>query len=79
MKNLEEYLKTSPEEKKIQLLIGVFKSLEIPDEDIIGMLSMLETEENIDEMIRFLVHTPELTKEKIVKALIIVVRKDVVI
>ena len=38
------------------------------------MISMLKTEEMIDEMIRFLVNTPNLTKEKVVKALIIVTK-----
>ena len=75
MNDLEKYLSTSSEAKKIEMLMSVLIDLEISDEDIIGMLSMLETEENIDEMIRYMVHTPVLTQEKVVKALVLVTRK----
>lgn len=73
---LEEFLATSTEEKKIKFIMGILMDLEISDENIIGILSMLETEENFDEMIRYLVCTPTLTEEKVVKALILITRKS---
>ena len=62
------------EKDKIFFLIEEMQKVDISNEDIIGMISMLKTEEMIDEMIRFLVNTPNLTKEKVVKALIIVTK-----
>ena len=56
--------------------MSTLMDLEIPDENIIGMLSMLETEENFEEMIRYLIYTPKLTEEKVVKAIVLVVRKS---
>ena len=73
---LEEFLATSTEEKKIKFIMSILMDLEISDENIIGILSMLETEENFDEMIRHLICTPTLTEEKVVKALILVIRKS---
>ena len=63
------------EKDKLFFLIEEMEKVNISDEDIVGMLSMLDTEEMIDEMIRYLVNTPTLTKEKIVKALVIVTRE----
>ena len=62
------------EKDKIFFLIEEMQKVDISGEDTIGMISMLKTEEMIDEMIRFLVNTPNLTKEKVVKALIIVTK-----
>ena len=63
------------EKDKLFFLIEEMEKVNISDEDIVGMLSMLDTEEMIDEMIRYLVNTPTLTKEKIVNALVIVTRE----
>ena len=60
---------------KLIFLMGKMRQVNISKEDIIGMLSMLKTEEMIDEMIYYLVNNPDLTEEKVVKALIIVVRE----
>ena len=63
------------EKDKLIFLMEEMKKLNISGEDIIGMISMLETDEMIDEMIRYLVNTPNLTEEKVVKALILVMRE----
>lgn len=54
---------------KIFFLIEEMEKVNISKEDIIGMLSMIPEEEQIDEMIRFMVNTPNLTEEKVVRAL----------
>lgn len=66
---------TITKEDKITFLVEEMEKVNISSEDIIGMISMLETEDMVDEMIRFLINTPNLTEEKVVKALIIVVRE----
>lgn len=57
---------------KIFFLIEEMEKVNISKEDIIGMLSMIPEEEQIDEMIRFMVNTPNLTEEKVVRALALV-------
>ena len=73
---LEDFLIVSTERRKIEYIMSTLMDLEIPDEDIIGILSMLETEENFEEMIRYLIYTPKLTEEKVVKAIVLVVGKS---
>ena len=66
-------------EDKIIFLIEEMEKVNISGEDIIGMLSILETENDIDEMLSLVVNTPTMTEEKFVKALIIVARKGVAV
>ncbi len=59
---------------KMFFLMEEMEKVNISGEDIVGMLSMLKNEKAIDELIRYIVNTPNLTKEKVVKALTIVTR-----
>ena len=52
------------------------EKLNIQSENIIGMLSMLnDDEDKIEELIKYFVNTPNMTEEKVVKALVFVTRK----
>ena len=64
------------EEDKIMFLIDEMKKVNISDENIVGMLSMLDTEERLDMMVELIENTENLTEEKFVKAVIIAVREN---
>lgn len=61
---------------KYFFLFEEMEKLNIQSENIIGMLSMLnDDEDKIDELIKYFVNTPNMTEEKVVKALVLVTRK----
>lgn len=61
---------------KYFFLFEEMEKLNIQSENIIGMLSMLnDDEDKIEELIKYFVNTPNMTEEKVVKALVFVTRK----
>lgn len=67
---------TITEEDKIMFLIDEMKKVNISDENIVGMLSMLDTDAKLEMMLELVVNTENLTEEKFVKAVIIAVREN---
>ena len=67
---------TEKMENQIIYLMKEMDKVGIHEENIIGMLSMLDTEERLDMMVELIENTENLTEEKFVKAVIIAVRKN---
>ncbi|MBO5418263.1 MAG: hypothetical protein J6A50_06660 [Clostridia bacterium] len=67
---------TEKEKKKLFYLMDEMTKVGIHKENIIGMLSMLDTEERLDMMVELIENTENLTEEKFVKAVIIAVREN---
>ena len=67
---------TKKMENQIVYLMKEMDTVGIHEENIIGMLSMLDTEERLDMMVELIENTENLTEEKFVKAVIIAVREN---
>ncbi|MBO5418261.1 MAG: hypothetical protein J6A50_06650 [Clostridia bacterium] len=67
---------TKKMENQIIYLMKEMDKVGIHEENIIGMLSMLDTEERLDMMVELIENTENLTEEKFVKAVIIAVREN---
>ena len=67
---------TEKEKKKLFYLMDEMTKVGIHEENIIGMLSMLDTDAKLEMMLELVVNTENLTEEKFVKAVIIAVREN---